>query len=69
MQEHKHKAFEQLTAVHEAHKMESDHIAREAAEVDEYQVKNKEKDAGKQAAIESAAEQSHSSSCHTCLCF
>ncbi|XP_061861082.1 cilia- and flagella- associated protein 210-like [Colius striatus] len=58
MQEHKDKAFEQLTAqMNETCKIEDDRLARGAAEVEnEYQIKNKEKDAKKKAAIESIAE-------------
>ncbi|KAM6079071.1 cilia- and flagella- associated protein 210-like [Theristicus caerulescens] len=61
MQEHKDKAFEQLTAqMNEACKIEDDHLARGAAEAeDEYQMKNKEKEAKekkKKAAIDSIAE-------------
>ncbi|XP_059676527.1 cilia- and flagella- associated protein 210-like [Gavia stellata] len=58
MQEHKDKAVEQLTAqMNEACKIEDDRLARGAAEVeDEYQMKNKEKEAKKKAAIESIAE-------------
>ncbi|XP_074452423.1 cilia- and flagella- associated protein 210-like [Larus michahellis] len=58
IQEHKDKAFEKLAAqMNEAWKMEDDRLARGAAEVeDEYQIKNKEKEAKKKAAIESIAE-------------
>ncbi|XP_055668752.1 cilia- and flagella- associated protein 210-like [Falco peregrinus] len=58
MQEHKDKAFEQLAAqMNKAFKIEDDRLARGAAEVeDEYQIKNKEKEAKKKAAIESIAE-------------
>ncbi|KAM6131992.1 cilia- and flagella- associated protein 210-like isoform 1-T3 [Phoenicopterus ruber ruber] len=57
-EEHKSKAFEQLTAqMNEAVKIEDDRLARGAAEVeDEYQMKNKEKEAKEKAAIESIAE-------------
>ncbi|XP_042639821.1 coiled-coil domain-containing protein 173-like isoform X2 [Tyto alba] len=58
MQKHKDKAFEQLTAqMNEAWKTEDDRLARGAAEVEEeYQMKNKAKEAKKKAAIESIAE-------------
>ncbi|XP_075612832.1 cilia- and flagella- associated protein 210-like isoform X2 [Balearica regulorum gibbericeps] len=58
IQQHKDKAFDQLTAqMNEACKIEDDRLARGAAEVeDEYQMKNKEKEAKKKAAIESIAE-------------
>ncbi|XP_074001109.1 cilia- and flagella- associated protein 210-like [Numenius arquata] len=58
VQEHKDKAFEKLAAqMNEACKMEDDRLARGAAEVeDEYQIKNKEKEAKKKAAIESIAD-------------
>lgn len=46
IQKHKDKAFEQLTAqMNEAFKVEDDHLAKGAAEVEvEYQMKNKEKE-------------------------
>ncbi|KAM6070620.1 cilia- and flagella- associated protein 210-like [Chlamydotis macqueenii] len=58
MQEHTDKAFEQLTAqINEACKIEDDRTAEVAAKVeDEYQMRNKEKEARKKAAIESIAE-------------
>lgn len=58
MQVHKDKALEQLTAqINEAFKIEDDRLARGAAAVeDEYQIKNKEKEAKQKAAIESIAE-------------
>ncbi|KAM6349076.1 cilia- and flagella- associated protein 210-like [Alca torda] len=58
IQEHKDKAFEKLAAqMNEAWKMEDDRLARGAAEVeDEYQIKNKEKEAKKKAAIDSITE-------------
>ncbi|KAM6396599.1 cilia- and flagella- associated protein 210-like [Pluvialis apricaria] len=58
IQEHKDKAFEKLTAqMNDAWKIEDDRLARGAAEVeDEYQIKNKEKEAKKKAAIDSIAE-------------
>ncbi|PKU49427.1 hypothetical protein llap_292 [Limosa lapponica baueri] len=58
VQEHKDKAFEKLAAqMNEACKMEDERLARGAAEVeDEYQIKNKEKEAKKKAAIESIAD-------------
>ncbi|XP_072731568.1 cilia- and flagella- associated protein 210-like isoform X2 [Ciconia boyciana] len=57
MQEHKDKAFEQLTAqMSEACKIEDD-LARGAAEIeDEYQIKNRERRKKKKAAIEFIAE-------------
>lgn len=77
MQVHKDKALEQLTAqINEAFKIEDDRLARGAAAVeDEYQIKNKEKEAKQKAAIESIAEHrtavvrnlacSYSFFCHT----
>ncbi|XP_014809663.1 PREDICTED: stress response protein nst1-like [Calidris pugnax] len=58
VQEHKDRACEKLAAqMNEACKMEDDRLARGAAEVeDEYQIKNKEKEAKKKAAIESIAD-------------
>ncbi|XP_067994747.1 cilia- and flagella- associated protein 210-like [Melanerpes formicivorus] len=58
IQEHKDKAVEQLTAqMNEACKIEDRRIARGAAEVEyEYQMKNKEKELKKRAAIESITE-------------
>ncbi|KAM6259552.1 cilia- and flagella- associated protein 210-like [Spheniscus humboldti] len=58
MQEHKDKAFEQLTAqMNRACKIEDDRLARGAAEVeDEYQKKTKETEEKKKSAIESIAE-------------
>lgn len=58
IQMHKDKAFEQLTAqMNDALKIEDDRLARGAAEVEaEYQMKNKEKEIQKKAAIDSIAE-------------
>uniref|UniRef100_A0A8C6JD36 Uncharacterized protein n=1 Tax=Melopsittacus undulatus TaxID=13146 RepID=A0A8C6JD36_MELUD len=58
IQVRKDKALEQLTAqINEAFKVEDDRLARGAAAVeDEYQIKNKEKEAKQKAAIEAIAE-------------
>lgn len=55
IEKHKDKAFEQLTAqMNEKFKIEDDHLARGAAEVEvEYQMQNKEKEIKKKAALES----------------
>ncbi|XP_025924297.1 uncharacterized protein LOC112967522, partial [Apteryx rowi] len=58
MQEHQDKAIKQLTAqMKEAFKMEDDRIAKGAADIEEeYQKKNKEKEAKTRANIESISE-------------